>query len=155
MAQSKRCRQITVTRPATAPWYAAGLRFTCTHCGNCCSGDPGYVYVTGDEIRKIAASIGCRNGRLSSKHIRKVGPRFSLVEDEETGDCCFLDTKNGKRVCTIYSVRPLQCRTWPFWKINLESADDWCRAAQDCPGINTGKLHDLDEIEVRRKITRC
>ncbi len=155
MAQAKRCKPIAVTRPTTEPWYAGGLRFTCTGCGNCCSGEPGYVYVTKDEIRKIASLLGHKNGRLSSKYIRKAGSRFSLVEDEESGDCCFLESKNGKRVCRIYPFRPLQCRTWPFWLINLETADDWCRAAQDCPGINTGKLHDFDEIEDCRRKTRC
>ncbi|MFM1805538.1 MAG: hypothetical protein RL136_2417, partial [Planctomycetota bacterium] len=31
---------------AQAPWYAEGLRFECTQCGNCCSGGPGAVWFT-------------------------------------------------------------------------------------------------------------
>ena len=26
------------------PWYRDGLRFQCTQCGNCCTGDPGVVW---------------------------------------------------------------------------------------------------------------
>jgi Fe-S-cluster containining protein len=38
------------------------LNFTCTQCGNCCSGEPGYVWVTKEEIRRIAEflSLQCR-----------------------------------------------------------------------------------------------
>ena len=25
------------------PWYNDGLRFTCTRCGHCCTGEPGFV----------------------------------------------------------------------------------------------------------------
>ena len=32
------------------PWYAAGLQFGCTECGNCCAGAPGYVWISTEEI---------------------------------------------------------------------------------------------------------
>ena len=36
-------------------------------------------------------------------------------------DCVFLkeDPERGRKTCSIYPVRPLQCRTWPFWPENL------------------------------------
>ncbi|MCG8409404.1 MAG: YkgJ family cysteine cluster protein [Phycisphaerales bacterium] len=132
-------------------WYKEGLRFKCTQCGNCCTGSPGYVYVTKKEVDQIAAFIGREGKGLTRKHLRKVGRRYSLTEDKTNGDCCFLkQTENGKRVCGIYPVRPLQCRTWPFWQVNLESPDAWSFASQDCPGINKGKRHDFVQIEIRR-----
>src|SRR5688500_1701558 len=33
-----------------APWFADGLSFTCTACGNCCTGGPGFVWITKEEI---------------------------------------------------------------------------------------------------------
>src|SRR5688572_15148747 len=36
------------------PWYADGLDFTCTQCGNCCGGAPGYVWLERDDIVRIA-----------------------------------------------------------------------------------------------------
>ena len=31
-------------------WYVGGLKFQCTHCGDCCTGDAGYVWVNEEEI---------------------------------------------------------------------------------------------------------
>ncbi len=135
------------------PWYHKGLKFECTQCGNCCTGAPGYVFVTRDEIERIAEFLGRPPGAgLPAKYLRKVGRGYSLTEDKTSGDCCFLKTgRNGRRSCSIYPVRPIQCRTWPFWDTNLESADEWAAAARDCPGMNTGRAYDFVQIEVRRK----
>lgn len=142
------------TRKKT-PWYRDGLRFECSSCGNCCSGAPGYVFVTHEEIDRIAAHLGREARGLDDEYIRRVGRRLSLTEDKETGDCCFLrQAKDGKRMCGIYPVRPLQCRTWPFWNLNLESEASWAEAAEDCPGISTGPLVEFVQIEIRRS-ARC
>src|SRR5262249_1390597 len=36
------------------PWYQDGLRFECTRCGKCCSGFPGFVWVSEAELQAIA-----------------------------------------------------------------------------------------------------
>jgi Fe-S-cluster containining protein len=46
-----------------------------------------------------------------------------------------------KRGCSIYQVRPLQCRTWPFWPEVIKSPATWARAGKGCPGINNGTRH--------------
>jgi hypothetical protein len=43
-----------------------------------------------------------------------------------------------RRGCSIYQVRPLQCRTWPFWDGNLASKDAWDIASKKCPGMDRG-----------------
>lgn len=139
---------------ATDVWYRGGLRFACTGCGNCCTGEPGHVFVTRGEIAKIAAFIGRDDAWLTRQHLRRVGLRFSLTEDKGTGDCCFLRQEGGKRVCAIYEVRPLQCRTWPFWKDNLETSDGWVLASLNCPGMNQDKPHDFARIERCRTARR-
>ncbi len=135
-------------------WYRDGLPFRCTQCGNCCTGAPGYVWVTLREVEKIAEFLGRPGRGLTRKHLRRVGRRYSLTEDAKSGDCCFLETRNGARVCSIYPVRPLQCRTWPFWKSNLRSPETWAAAAENCPGMNYGKHHDLVQIRIRRDAKR-
>ena len=40
------------------PWYHEGLRFECTGCGDCCTGAPGYVWLTEEEIRALAEAGG-------------------------------------------------------------------------------------------------
>lgn len=130
-------------------WYASGLSFSCTQCGNCCSGPPGYVWVTKGEIAGIAKAIGRKDGKLGKEHLRRVGLKHSLTEKPD-GDCIFLVRDGKKASCGIYAVRPLQCRTWPFWSTNLRSPRTWEESTADCPGVNKGKHHDLSAIEEQR-----
>ncbi len=133
---------------APAPWYADGLRFGCTQCGRCCGGAPGYVWVTDEEIERIAARLQLSADEFRERHTRKAaGWRRSLLE-LRNGDCEFLARDDaGKARCTIYEDRPVQCRTWPFWKSNVESLADWQTAAKGCPGIGKGEQHPLPVIE--------
>lgn len=130
------------------PWYRDGLRFTCTQCGNCCTGAPGYVWVSPEEIDRLAASLGQSTDAFSRRFVRRVGNRYSLIE-RPNGECVFWDSSNG---CTVYEARPVQCRTWPFWSENLESPADWKRVRRGCPGAGNGDFFPLDAIEdaVRR-----
>lgn len=130
-------------------WYRDGLHFTCRQCGRCCSGAPGYVWTTKEEIARISAFLGRTDGWLDREYLRRVRLRHSLTE-KENGDCIFLEHCGKEARCAIYPVRPLQCRTWPFWPENLWSLDAWNEAHTKCPGINTGRHYDLDEIEAIR-----
>ena len=134
---------------AKEKWYRGGLSFECTQCGNCCSGDPGYVWATKEEIRGIAQFLGRDDDWLDKKHLRRVGLRYSLTEKPD-GDCIFLKRADGKSMCSIYPVRPLQCRTWPFWNNVLRSPDSWNATATTCPGMNRGAPYDYVQIEMRR-----
>ena len=134
-------------------WYKGGLRFTCTQCGNCCTGAPGYVWVSREEIRRIARFLGRNDEWLPADQLRRVGFKYSLTE-RANSDCVFLvSAGDRKRTCSIYPVRPLQCRTWPFWSENLKSSDAWNRAALLCPGMNVGKHYSfvaVEELRVRK-----
>ncbi len=134
-------------------WYQDGLSFECTQCGNCCSGPPGHVWLTRDEQTRIAKRLGRPDHKLSSEHVRRVGFKHSLTE-KPNGDCVFLVRQHGKTFCGIYEVRPLQCRTWPFWTENLRSARSWDDAAERCPGMNHGTHYGFVAIEdIRLKRT--
>jgi Fe-S-cluster containining protein len=129
------------------PWYSGGLKFTCTECGDCCTGAPGFVWVTNDEIEALAAAVRMEIDDFENQYVRRVGVRKSLKE-LPNGDCVFLDGE--KRNCRVYSVRPRQCRTWPFWESNLKTPEDWKHTCDVCPGSGKGRLHTLEEIEERR-----
>lgn len=133
-----------VSSMSDQPWYAAGLAFTCTQCGNCCTGAPGVVWVSEEEMRAIAEYRKQSYGEIMIHHTKLVAGRRSLTEFAN-GDCTFLDPKS--RGCTIYPVRPVQCRTWPFWPSNLVSRETWERAKSVCPGIDQGAFVPLAEIE--------
>lgn len=129
------------------PWYAEGLRFTCTQCGRCCGGAPGYVWVNRAEVEGLAKRLGMSVAEFEKRHVRDVGIRKSLKE-LRNGDCEFLRRReDGTAYCAVYEDRPRQCRTWPFWKENLESREAWEETAKGCPGMNKGTLHELPVIQ--------
>lgn len=129
-----------------SPWYQDGLKFECTQCGNCCTGSPGFVWVTDEEVRAIAEYLDKPVGEVRLLHTRPARGRVSLNE-YLNGDCIYFDPQG--RGCTIYPVRPLQCRTWPFWPGNLERPEDWKGVGRGCPGVGRGELVPLETIEVR------
>ena len=122
-------------------WYADGLPFTCTGCGSCCRGE-GYVWMTPPEIEAIAGFLGITTDDFGRRYLRRVGPSLSLTE-KKNHDCVFWD--DG---CTVYPVRPTQCRTFPFWPENIASPGAWEAVVKQCPGAGTGKHYDL--VEIRR-----
>ncbi|MFQ5863222.1 MAG: YkgJ family cysteine cluster protein [Candidatus Brocadiales bacterium] len=123
------------------PWYSDGLRFECQRCGNCCRGEPGYVWVTAEETQTVASYMNTPVSKFGKNYLRKVGKRTSLLE-RTNGDCIMYS--NG---CSIYEVRPRQCRTFPFWASNLRSKDTWKALKKFCPGVDRGRLCTQDEIE--------
>lgn len=133
------------------PWFRGGLRFECTGCGDCCTGAPGYVWVSAEEIEELAYVLGLSVAAFEARYVRVVENRKSLVEMEQ-GDCVFFD--RGSRRCRVYEHRPMQCRTWPFWQSNLRTPAMWQAVARICPGCNRGKLYTVGEIlvEARRVI---
>ena len=135
-----------------SPWFHNGLRFTCTACGDCCTGAPGYVWVNKQEIAQLTAALGLRDpAQFERLYVRQVGVRKSLKELPNY-DCVLLDAKT--RQCRAYAARPRQCRTWPFWDSNLRTHEAWERTCAVCPGSGRGALHTPSEIESQRQIVR-
>ncbi len=128
------------------PWYADGLRFTCTACGTCCSGEPGAVWVNDDELAELAAHLGRTTADVEATYTRRLAGRRALLERFD-GDCIFLDAVS--RRCTVYAARPVQCQTFPFWKNVVETPEAWQEVVRKCPGAGHGKLYTVDEIRSR------
>lgn len=132
-----------------SPWYSKGLNFECTGCGRCCTGSPGYIWVTEEEIQQIAQFLHLAVEEFSQRYLRRVKGRLSLLEMPKTYDCVFLKDKK----CQIYPVRPTQCRTFPWWPRNLKSEKDWQEAARFCEGIQAkASLVPLEIIEQQRML---
>ena len=130
------------------PWYQDGLRFRCTRCGNCCTGAPGFVWVEPEEIDAIAEFKSENRGEFEAMFTRLVFGERSLRE-KANGDCIFYDRREG---CTIYPVRPKQCRTWPFWKSNVKTPGAWEQTCKVCPGSGQGELISAEEITRRLQV---
>ncbi len=132
------------------PWYAGGLRFTCTMCGKCCTGEPGFVWVDEAELARIAEVLNEPVEEVRAFHAKPAGRGMSLRE-KANGDCTFYDREKG---CLVYEARPRQCRTWPFWESNVATPEAWERAKQVCPGSGKGELILAEEITRRVKVIR-
>ena len=136
-------------------WFdkAGGLAFSCTQCGQCCSGPSGYVIASEPEIEALAEHFKMTPAQFKQKYMNKTRYGMSMNEKESVAglDCVFLDRETipGKSICSIYHLRPAQCRTWPFWRSNLASAQRWQQTQQECPGAGHGDFISLDEIESR------
>ena len=132
------------------PWYQDGLAFRCTRCGHCCTGAPGFVWVDDTEVEAIADFLAEDHEQFVAFHTRQL-PRGRSLRERANGDCVFYEAGKG---CTIYSVRPRQCRTWPFWESNVASPEAWEETCRVCPGSGKGELVSAEEITHRMKVIR-
>src|SRR6476620_4806016 len=91
---------VTMKLNVLDPWYADGLKFTCQQCGNCCTGAPGYVWISDVEITRLAAFLKIAEREVIRQYCRKVGQRYTLKEIRNSAgqyDCVFLkEEPSGK-----------------------------------------------------------
>jgi len=136
------------------PWYSDGLAFECTMCGNCCTGPPGAVWFDDEEGLAMAEAMGIDVRTFYRRYVRSINGRQSLRErhGRHGFDCVLLDRDSGscRAGCRVYSARPVQCRTWPWWSENLEDRESWERAkrATPCPGMGQGTVVPLEQITI-------
>ena len=126
------------------PWYAEGLRFECTGCGDCCGGVPGAVWLNDAELARLADALGLSEEQFTARHVRQLADRRSLRE-RANGDCILLDTES--RSCTVYQARPTQCRSWPFWPQNVAPPAAWQKTCELCPGAGQGPNYRFADID--------
>ncbi len=128
------------------PWYSGGLEFTCTQCGNCCTGEPGFTWVSDVEIGRLAQRLGLDEAAFRRRYTREAwrrGEKRAALVDKPDHDCVFFRRGVG---CTVYEDRPKQCRTWPFWRSVVAQREDWEDAARSCPGMGRGRHHSAGDI---------
>ncbi len=130
------------------PWYKDGLKFKCTGCGECCTGAPGYVWVTPEEVAALAELLKITEDAFMKKYTRRIGNRVSLIEHSKTYDCVFLKDKK----CTVYSARPEQCRTFPWWFENVQDRAAWDETARRCEGINHPDSELITLAQIKKHI---
>jgi hypothetical protein len=66
------------------------------------------------------------------QYLYKNAYKYSIKERkfEDAYECAFYDRESNG--CMIYEVRPLQCRTFPFWDYFKNRVDE---LKLECPGI--------------------
>lgn len=124
-------------------FFSTGLRFECTQCGNCCCLPGGKISLSKREAHDISLYLNLPSEDFTGSYCKTEGNRYHLNDGIDTA-CCFLEDNR----CRIYPVRPLQCRTFPFWPENLKSQYRWKQLTAICPGIGKGDLHSAEWIQI-------
>lgn len=105
--------------------------FSCQRSGNCCRVGTGHVWIEERDLASYAEVTGATAEAFVGLNVVQVGDRLSLRERAD-GRCILLD---GHNRCSIYELRPQQCRSFPYWPELLHDVQALQRAAQYCPGI--------------------
>jgi len=127
------------------------LRFSCTRCGRCCIAGGGYhVYLSRQEAEGIRAHLQLSSGWFRRRYLRRLATGELVAASGGEGRCVFL-RPDGR--CRVYPVRPLQCRTYPFWPEVAGSAAAWKREARRCEGIDRGAV--VAPGRIRRALRAC
>ena len=131
------------------PWFGAGLKFGCTACGKCCRSTRTNVWVNSSEISALAAALKMEPFSFAQQYCEdrenENGEILTSLKNKD-GGCILLD-KDGRK-CSVYEVRPVQCRTYPFWPSAVVGKAEWSNEATRCEGINasSAKIHSLRDI---------
>jgi len=125
--------------------YPKHIRFRCEKCALCC-GD------TKDKIRSILL-LKSESDRISKRTLRDLGkfaekiegfePYVYQMRKTEDGKCLFLKDNS----CSIYQIRPLICRFYPFQLKNLGRNRYAFTYTDECPGIGRGPQLKRDFFE--------
>jgi Fe-S-cluster containining protein len=121
-------------------FFDSGIYFECLGCGNCCVGDPGVVRVSEAEIIAIAAYLNRSIAECKADFSFPFENGYGLHEHAD-GRCVFFE-----KGCTVYPVRPSQCRTFPFWISVFRSQSRFAQTARQCPGLGRGRFFSKEEI---------
>jgi hypothetical protein len=118
--------------------YPEGIRFECNRCSLCC-GD------AKDKVRRIflleieAGIISKESSKAIEDISEKIDgfePYTSVMKKTKEGRCVFLSDNS----CSIYKIRPLVCRFYPFQLQNLKNNQYLFTYTGECPGLGKGPL---------------
>lgn len=118
--------------------YPAALRFQCTKCAICC-GDTQektrHILLLTAEAEQIAKATSQPIAKFAEPTAGKTPYSYEMKKTQENGKCLFL----AKNRCTIYSLRPLICRFYPFELKPAANRKYTFLYTNECPSIGKGK----------------
>lgn len=126
------------------------IRFQCTGCGKCCTGNQeAYVEVSAKEQQQIQTFLGISPAWFRRRYLSRFDDGELAVAMDTKGRCPFLDKEDR---CRIYPVRPMQCRSYPYWDELVRSRSAWQREAHRCEGVGRGPIVARSHIERQIKL---
>jgi len=132
-------------------WWSNGVRFGCQPlCGKCCDQPGGVVFLTTSDINRMADFHELSFREFIEQHCTKsMNGRVVLKSNEKSGICIFL---NETKQCSIYTVRPQQCKAYPWWAENLRNEHKWNETKVLCPGIDADDAIIIDGKTIRMHV---
>ncbi len=126
----------------------AGFRFECQPgCSACCEME-GEVYLTEQDMFRIASHLSMAPADFEAKHVHRT-PRSRRLRKPPDRQCLFHE--EGR--CRIHPIKPVQCRVFPFWPEIIETAEAWNETATRCPGMNKGPLVQIQTaVEISKEM---
>jgi len=119
--------------------YPSTVRFRCIKCGICC-GDTKektrHILLLKLEAEQIAKITAQPISKFAVELKGKAPYSYEMKKRAEDGKCVFLE----KNRCTIYPLRPLICRFYPFELKMSRSRKYKFLFTEECPGINKGRM---------------
>jgi Fe-S-cluster containining protein len=115
------------------------IRFECqTGCTKCCE-EQGFVYLTEDDIARLAAFLGLARAEFEARYVYRT-KNLRRLRVPRHAQCSFL--KEGG--CSVHEAKPLQCASFPYWPEILASHRAWHETGKRCPGIGKGELVNIE-----------
>jgi Fe-S-cluster containining protein len=103
------------------------LKFSCiSGCTICCR-QPGWVYLTEDDLLNAAKHLGMTPAGFEAKYVVRTKNTLRFRRP-----CPFV-LETG---CGLHPNKPEQCRTFPYWPEILEDPNE----ASYCPGIELTQI---------------
>lgn len=113
------------------------MRFQCQPgCIKCCD-QKGQVYLSEDDILRLAAYLGVEPQAFEARYVYRTRNLRRLRKPPKSKLQCPFLKEDG---CSVHPAKPTQCSTFPFWPEMVQDKEEWRRTGRWCPGIGKGEL---------------
>jgi uncharacterized protein len=99
----------------------------------------GEVYLTELDLTRIADHLAMQPADFERKYVHRTARSLRLRKPPDRQCLFHRDSR-----CSIHSVKPVQCRVFPFWPEIIETSASWNETAERCPGMNKGGLIQIE-----------
>ena len=116
--------------------YPKNVRFRCEFCTLCCRDTESrirHILLLKSEANHISRETSIEINKFAEE-ILGFEPYVYQMKKTEDGRCIFLKGDS----CSIYSIRPLICRFYPFQLKSLRKGMYIFTYTNECPGIGRG-----------------
>ncbi len=132
------------------------FKFKCLDCGDCCRHESGYIFLMPDEINIISNFLKMDPDNFLNIFAFNFSKSVYSLKEKENYDCVFWDeeNRNGKGGCSLYKIRPMQCKNFPFWISTFSDKDSFELQKKRCKGIMSQEGKQYRKIEIYKLVYR-